>query len=129
VKLGYYDGLTFHRVVAGFVIQGGPNGDGSGGPSWKIVEPPPANLRYTKGVVAMAKGPTAPSGASASQFFIVSGSGVNLPPACALVGHVISGEQAVEAISHVPTEAAPGRGEASKPRAPMLIERATLFVR
>jgi peptidyl-prolyl cis-trans isomerase B (cyclophilin B) len=129
VKLGYYDGLTFHRVVAGFVIQGGdPNGDGSGGPSWEIVEPPPANLRYTKGVVAMAKGATAPSGASGSQFFIVTGSSVALPPAYALVGHVLSGEQAVEAISRVATEAAPAGGEASKPRAPMVIERATLSV-
>jgi peptidyl-prolyl cis-trans isomerase B (cyclophilin B) len=130
VKLGYYNGLTFHRVVAGFVIQGGdPNGDGTGGPSWEIVEPPPANLRYSKGVVAMAKGGTAPSGASASQFFIVTGSSVNLPPAYALVGHVVSGEQAVDAISHVPTEAGPEGGEASKPRAPMVIERATLSVR
>jgi peptidyl-prolyl cis-trans isomerase B (cyclophilin B) len=130
VKLGYYDGLTFHRVVAGFVIQGGdPNGDGSGGPSWQVVEPPPANLRYTKGVVAMAKAPTAPSGASGSQFFIVTGSRVSLPPVYALVGRVISGEGAVEAISHVPTEAGPGGGEASKPRAPMVIERATLNVR
>jgi peptidyl-prolyl cis-trans isomerase B (cyclophilin B) len=129
VKLGYYDGLTFHRVVAGFVIQGGdPNGDGSGGPSWEIVEPPPANLRYTKGVVAMAKGATAPSGASGSQFFIVTGSSINLPPAYALVGHVLSGEQAVEAISRVGTEASPAGGEASKPRAPMVIERATLRV-
>jgi hypothetical protein len=47
----------------------------------------------------------------------------------ALVGHVVSGERAVEAISHVPTEAAPEGGEASKPRAPMVIERATLSVR
>ena len=130
VKLGYYNGLTFHRVVAGFVIQGGdPNGDGSGGPSWEIVEPPPANLRYTKGVVAMAKGSTEPSGASGSQFFIVTGSNVSLPPVYALVGHVVSGEKAVEAISRVPTESAPGGGAASKPKAPMVIERATLSVR
>jgi peptidyl-prolyl cis-trans isomerase B (cyclophilin B) len=121
--------LTFHRVVPGFVIQGGdPNGNGTGGPSWEVVEPPPANLRYTKGVVAMAKGGTAPSGASGSQFFIVTGSTVNLPPAYALVGHVVSGEKAVEAISHVPTEAAPEGGEASKPRVPIVIEKATLSV-
>jgi len=129
VQTGYYNGLTFHRVVASFVIQGGdPNGDGTGGPSWQLVEAPPANLRYTKGVVAMAKGPTAPAGTSASQFFIVTGSSVNLPPVYALVGHVVSGEKAVEAISHVPTEAAPGGGPASKPRAPMVIDRATLSV-
>jgi peptidyl-prolyl cis-trans isomerase B (cyclophilin B) len=129
VQTGYYNKLTFHRVVAGFVIQGGdPNGDGTGGPSWELVEPPPANLRYTRGVVAMAKGSTAPAGASGSQFFIVTGPKVNLPPVYALVGHVVSGEKAVTAISHVPTEAAPG-GEASKPLVPIVIERATLSVR
>jgi peptidyl-prolyl cis-trans isomerase B (cyclophilin B) len=129
VQIGYYNGLTFHRVVPGFVIQGGdPNGNGTGGPGWGIVEPPPANLRYTKGVVAMAKGSTEPSGASGSQFFIVTGSTVNLPPAYALVGQVVSGEKAVEAISHVPTEAAPEGGAASKPRAPIVIEHATLSV-
>jgi peptidyl-prolyl cis-trans isomerase B (cyclophilin B) len=129
VQVGYYNGLTFHRVVAGFVIQGGdPKGNGSGGPSWEVVEAPPANLRYTKGVVAMAKTGTAPSGASGSQFFIVAGSSTNLPPVYALVGHVVSGENAVEAISHVPTEAPSEGGEASKPRIPIVIERATLSV-
>ena len=77
----------------------------------------------------MAKGGTTPAGTSSSQFFIVIGSTVNLPPVYALVGHGVSGERAVEAISHVPTEAAPEGGEASKPRAPMVIERATLSVR
>lgn len=129
VQIGYYNDLTFHRIVAGFVVQGGdPNGNGTGGPSWQVVEPPPANLRYTKGVVAMAKGPTAPSGASGSQFFIVVGPNVNLPPVYAFVGHVVSGEAAVEAIARVPTEAPPEGGEASKPRVPIVIERATLSV-
>ncbi len=129
VETGYYNDLTFHRVVAGFVIQGGdPNGNGSGGPSWQLVEPPPASLRYTQGVVAMAKGPTAPSGTSGSQFFIVAGANVNLPPVYALVGHVVSGQRAVEAISHVPTEAPPEGGASSKPRVPIVIERATLSV-
>jgi len=129
VQIGYYNGLTFHRVVAGFVIQGGdPNGNGSGGPSWGVVEPPPANLHYTKGVVAMAKSGSTPSGASGSQFFIVAGSSTNLPPVYALVGHVIRGDGAVEAISKVPTEAAAEGGEASKPRIPIVIERATLSV-
>jgi len=130
VRVGYYNGLTFHRVVAGFVIQGGdPNGNGTGGPSWKVIEPPPANLRYTKGVVAMAKSGTAPSGTSGSQFFIVAGSSTNLPPVYALVGRVVSGEHAVESISRVPTEAAAEGGEASKPRIPIVIEHATLSIR
>jgi cyclophilin family peptidyl-prolyl cis-trans isomerase len=129
VQIGYYNGLTFHRVVPGFVIQGGdPNGNGTGGPSWEVVEPPPANLHYAKGVVAMAKGAAAPSGASSSQFFIVTGSTVSLPPVYALVGHVVSGEKAAEAISRVPTEAAPEGGQASKPRVPIVIEKATLSV-
>ena len=129
VQIGYYNGLTFHRVVAGFVIQGGdPNGNGSGGPSWEVVEPPPSNLHYTKGVVAMAKSGAAPAGSSGSQFFIVTGASANLPPVYALVGRVTSGENAVEAISHVPTEASPEGGEASKPRIPIVIEHATLSV-
>jgi peptidyl-prolyl cis-trans isomerase B (cyclophilin B) len=129
VQVGYYNDLTFHRIVSGFVIQGGdPNGNGTGGPSWQIVEPPPKNLRYTKGTVAMAKSGNAPAGASGSQFFIVTGSSVNLPPVYALVGHVIGGEKAVEAIARVPTEAAEGGGEASRPRVPVVIERATLSV-
>jgi peptidyl-prolyl cis-trans isomerase B (cyclophilin B) len=124
VLTGFYNGLTFHRIVPRFVIQGGdPNGNGSGGPGWEVIEPPPANLHYAKGVVAMAKGPSAPTGASGSQFFIVTGSTVNLPPQYALVGHVIGGERAVEAIARVPTEAA-----TSKPLAPMVIEKATLSV-
>ena len=123
VEIGYYNGLTFHRVVPDFVIQGGdPRGNGTGGPSWTIVEPPPANLRYTQGVVAMAKSAEEPSGTSGSQFFIVTGSNVSLPHVYALVGRVVRGERAVEAISHVPTEG-------SKPRAPMVIERATLSAR
>ena len=79
----------------------------------------------------MAKSSWAPSGASGSQFFIVAGPSTNLPPAYALVGHVISGENAVEAISHVPTEASPPPeaspegGVSSKPSVPIVIEHAT----
>jgi peptidyl-prolyl cis-trans isomerase B (cyclophilin B) len=77
----------------------------------------------------MAKGGTAPPGTSSSQFFIVTGARVNLPPVYALAGHVIGSERAVEAISRVPTEAPPEGGEASKPTVPMVIEKATLSVR
>ncbi len=73
VRRGFYNDLTFHRVAANFVIQGGdPNGDGSGGPGYTVVEPPPASLHYTRGTVAMAKTATDPAGASGSQFFIVT---------------------------------------------------------
>jgi cyclophilin family peptidyl-prolyl cis-trans isomerase len=129
VQIGFYNGLTFHRIVPGFVIQGGdPTGNGLGGPGWEIVERPPANLHYTRGVVAMAKGSSAAPGTSGSQFFIVSGSTVNLPPVYALVGRVVSGERAVATISHVPRETA-GGGEGSKPSVPIVIEHATLSVR
>jgi cyclophilin family peptidyl-prolyl cis-trans isomerase len=129
VQTGYYNDLTFHRIVPGFVIQGGdPKGNGTGGPSWEIEERPPANLRYTKGVVAMAKSSSAPSGTSGSQFFIVTAANANLPPEYALVGRVVSGFEHVEAISRVPTETAAEGGQESKPRVPIVIERATLSV-
>lgn len=92
VKRGFYDDLTFHRVVAGFVIQGGdPDGNGSGGPGYTVVEQPPSNLQYTRGVVAMAKTNTDPSGTSGSQFFIVTGANVGLPAQYALLGQVVGG--------------------------------------
>src|SRR6201999_258009 len=74
VEEGFYDDLTFHRIVPEFVIQGGdPEGTGAGGPGYKVTEKPPANLAYTKGVGAMAKSETEPPGTSGSQFFVVTG--------------------------------------------------------
>ena len=73
---GFFDGTTFHRIVAGFVIQGGdPKGNGTGGPGYSVVEAPPKDLAYTRGVVAMAKTGTEPAGTSGSQFFVVTGRG------------------------------------------------------
>lgn len=128
VKRGFYNGLTFHRVVAGFVIQGGdPDGNGSGGPGYTVVEKPPADLQYTEGVVAMAKTTTDPSGASGSQFFIVAGSNAGLPPQYALLGRVVSGKQTVQKIDHVSTKDGPD-GENSTPSIPIVIHKATLSV-
>jgi cyclophilin family peptidyl-prolyl cis-trans isomerase len=125
VARGFYDDLTFHRIVRGFVIQGGdPNGNGTGGPGYQVVEPPPHGLEYTKGVVAMAKTEVEPSGASGSQFFIVTAANANLPPDYALVGRVVGGEDAVESISQVSREGPDA--EHSTPRIPVVIERATL---
>lgn len=91
-KGGFYDGLGFHRIAPGFVIQGGdPAGNGSGGPGYKIREQPPGNLVYSQGTVAMAKGGTDPAGTSGSQFFVVTGSNANLPPDYALLGKVTKG--------------------------------------
>jgi cyclophilin family peptidyl-prolyl cis-trans isomerase len=114
VKRGFFDGLKFHRVAAGFVIQGGdPKGDGSGGPGYTVVEPPPQNTQYVQGDVAMAKTQDQPSGASGSQFFVVTAANVTqsagLTPDYALVGKVVSGLDVVQAIGKLPTNP-PGDG-------------------
>jgi peptidyl-prolyl cis-trans isomerase B (cyclophilin B) len=103
---GFYDGLTFHRIVAGFVIQGGdPQGEGSGGPGYSVVEAPPRGLTYTKGVVAMAKTPTEEPGTSGSQFFVVTAEDAQLPPDYALLGKVSTGQDVVDRIGVLPTTA------------------------
>jgi cyclophilin family peptidyl-prolyl cis-trans isomerase len=96
---GFYNDTIFHRIVPGFVIQGGdPTGTGSGGPGYKTVDKPPADARYTKGVVAMAKTGAEPPGTSGSQFFVVTGADVGLPPDYAIVGKVTHGLDVVERI-------------------------------
>ena len=126
VEQGFYNQLTFHRVAANFVIQGGdPNGDGSGGPGYTVIERPPGNLRYTRGTVAMAKTGTDPAGASGSQFFIVTARDAPLPPQYALVGRVVGSMAGVEAISSLPTDP-PQDGT---PVRPVVISRAALSVR
>jgi peptidyl-prolyl cis-trans isomerase B (cyclophilin B) len=108
VKRGFFDGLTFHRVATGFVIQGGdPTGTGAGGPGYTVVEPPPKGTQYVAGDVAMAKTQTQPSGASGSQFFIVTAANATqsagLTPDYALVGKVVSGMNVVQRIGALPT--------------------------
>jgi peptidyl-prolyl cis-trans isomerase B (cyclophilin B) len=103
---GFYDGLTFHRIVAGFVIQGGdPQGTGMGGPGYSVVEAPPKSLAYTKGVVAMAKTQNEKPGTSGSQFFVVTAEDAQLPADYALLGKVTKGLDVVDKISAVPTTA------------------------
>lgn len=112
---GFYDGTQFHRVARGFVIQGGdPKGDGTGGPGYRVVERPPADASYTRGVVAMAKAGNEPPGASGSQFFVVTGEDAGLPPEYALLGRVTSGQAVVDRIGALPTEP-PGDGRPSPP--------------
>jgi peptidyl-prolyl cis-trans isomerase B (cyclophilin B) len=104
---GFFDGTTFHRVVDGFVIQGGdPKGDGTGGPGYSVVEAPPKNLAYSKGVVAMAKTGNEPAGTSGSQFFVVTAEDAQLPPDYALLGKVTSGQDVVDKIGVVETDPA-----------------------
>jgi peptidyl-prolyl cis-trans isomerase B (cyclophilin B) len=99
VRKRFFDGTRFHRIVPGFVIQGGdPSGKGTGGPGYSVVDTPPATARYTKGVVAMAKTGAEPAGTSGSQFFVVTSQGGVLPPDYALLGKVTRGLAVVERI-------------------------------
>jgi peptidyl-prolyl cis-trans isomerase B (cyclophilin B) len=104
---GFYDGTTFHRIAAGFVIQGGdPEGTGMGGPGYSIVEAPPTDIVYSNGVVAMAKTAAEAPGTSGSQFFVVTAEDAQLPADYALLGEVTSGMETVEKIAAVETDAA-----------------------
>lgn len=102
---GFYDGLPFHRVQKGFVIQGGdPKGDGTGGPGYTLPDEPPAD-GYRKGTVAMAR---SAEGTSGSQFFVVTSSdgavGLGGPPyQYSLLGQVTSGIKAVDRINRLGT--------------------------
>lgn len=117
---GLYDDLTFHRIVPEFVIQGGdPLGTGTGGPGYKVTEKPPANLSYTKGVVAMAKSSAEPPGTSGSQFFVVTGADAGLPAEYALVGKVSEGMDVVQRIGKLGTSS-------EKPKQTVLIEKMTI---
>lgn len=119
VTAGFYDGLDFHRVVPGFVIQGGdPTGQGSGGPGYSVEETPPSNAAYTRGVVAMAKTGDEPAGTSGSQFYVVTGEDSGLPPDYAIVGKVTKGLDAVDRISAL------GVGD-GPPSQPVVITKAT----
>jgi cyclophilin family peptidyl-prolyl cis-trans isomerase len=117
---GFYDELTFHRIVPGFVIQGGdPEGSGTGGPGYSVDEAPPANLAYTKGTVAMAKTSAEPPGRSGSQFYVVTGADAGLPPEYALVGKVSEGLDVVERIGKLGTAS-------EQPKQPIVIETVTI---
>ena len=120
VEDGFFDGLTFHRVVPGFVIQGGdPTGTGTGGPGYSTRDVPPRDARYVKGVVAMAKAGNEPPGTAGSQFYVVSGADAGLPPDYALLGEVTRGIETVELID--------GQGVGDgPPRIPIVIGKATL---
>jgi peptidyl-prolyl cis-trans isomerase B (cyclophilin B) len=113
---GLYENTQFQRVVPEFVIQGGdPEETGAGGPGYSVEEKPPANLSYTKGIVAMAKSATDPPGTSGSQFFVVTGADAGLPAEYALLGKVSSGMDVVETIGKLGTPE-------EKPKQVVLIE-------
>ena len=114
----YYDGVTFHRIIPGFMLQGGdPEGSGRGGPGYRFADELPRPGRYEIGSLAMANaGPNT----NGSQFFIVSGpSGVGLPPQYSLFGKVVSGLDVISAIEAV------GSGS-GKPKEKVTIESVTI---
>ena len=108
VNDGFYDGLTFHRVIPGFMIQGGcPDGTGMGGPGWHIkgefakngVDNP---IKHTRGVISMARAMDPDS--AGSQFFIMHEDAPHLDGSYAAFGRVVAGMEAVDRIAQTPTD-------------------------
>jgi len=117
----YYDGVIFHRIIPGFMCQGGdPTGTGRGGPGYKFEDELPQPREYAIGSLAMANaGPNT----NGSQFFIVSGpSGVGLPPQYSLFGQVVKGLDVVDTMQNVPT------GGGDKPKTDVVIESVAIAV-
>ena len=108
VHSGFYDGLTFHRVIPGFMIQGGcPNGNGTGGPGWNIKGEFAGNgvqnpIRHTRGVISMARAMDPNS--AGSQFFIMHKDAPHLDGQYAAFGHVVAGMDVVDRIAAVATD-------------------------
>jgi peptidyl-prolyl cis-trans isomerase B (cyclophilin B) len=99
-KSGYFDDTIFHRVVPGFVIQGGdPTQSGSGGPGYSTLDVPPSDAAYAKGTVAMAKSPAEAPGTAGSQFFVVTADDAGLTPDYAIVGEVTDGVDTIDRIA------------------------------
>ncbi len=123
-KDGYYDNTPFHRIIAGFVIQGGdPTGTGAGGPGYRFNDEPVVK-DYTKGTLAMANaGPNT----NGSQFFVVLDNLTGrLPKNYTIFGNVIEGIEAVDAIAAVPVGASRS-GERSAPSQPVTLESVTVI--
>jgi cyclophilin family peptidyl-prolyl cis-trans isomerase len=98
-KDGFFDGIVFHRIVPDFVIQAGQSGKTpDGGPGYTTVDTPAADTTYPNGLVAMAKTETDPPGTGGSQFFVVTGPDVMLPPDYAPIGKVVKGMAVVDKI-------------------------------
>lgn len=120
VKDGFYNGLTFHRVIPGFMIQGGcPKGNGTGGPGWTIKGEFASNgfkndLKHERGVISMAR--TSAPNSAGSQFFIMHQDAPHLDGQYAAFGKVVEGMDAVDRIAAVRT------GWADKPVEPVVMK-------
>ncbi|MDQ3647672.1 MAG: peptidylprolyl isomerase [Actinomycetota bacterium] len=123
-RKGFLDDTVFHRIVPGFVIQGGdPTASGTGGPGYSTRDVPPRGARYTKGVVAMAKTAQEPAGTAGSQFYVVTGADAGLPPEYAVLGKVTAGIDVVERIGEL---GEPDSGESGTPSQAVVVEHATV---
>jgi peptidylprolyl isomerase len=120
-RQGFYDGVKFHRVIKGFMIQGGdPTGTGMGGPGYKFADELPTSLNYNKGTLAMANaGPNT----NGSQFFICLAN-VSLPKSYSIFGQVTSGQDVVDKIGNVAVKAS--NGEMSSPTVDVHINTITI---
>lgn len=121
VRREFFDGTVFHRIIPGFVIQGGdPTASGMGGPGYSTRDIPPSNTRYTPGVVAMAKTGPEPPGTAGSQFYVVTGpQAQQLPPEYAVLGKVVEGLDVTKRVGAL--------GDAAgTPLQSVVIEKATL---
>jgi peptidyl-prolyl cis-trans isomerase B (cyclophilin B) len=117
----FFDDTIFHRIVPGFVIQGGdPTQSGSGGPGYQTVDAPATGAQYVKGVVAMAKTGSEPPGTSGSQFFVVTGANVGLPADYAIVGKVTDGMPVVMRIGKL------GDPATEQPTRPVVVSSVTV---
>lgn len=121
VNEGFYDGLTFHRVIPGFMIQGGcPEGTGMGGPGYAIKGEFAANgvdnpIRHTRGVISMARSQMPDS--AGSQFFIMHADAPHLDGQYAAFGRVVEGMDVVDEIAAVTTD------YRDKPKTPVVMKR------
>ena len=121
VKKGFYDGLTFHRIIPGFMIQGGcPEGTGMGGPGYTIEGEFSANgikndLKHTRGVISMARAMDPNS--AGSQFFIMHDDAPHLDGQYAAFGKVVCGMDVVDRIASTPTS------WGDKPVVPVVMKR------
>jgi len=124
VKSGFYDGLTFHRVIPGFMIQGGdPLGNGTGGPGWSIKGEFSANgfkndLKHTPGVLSMARSMNPNS--AGSQFFIMVEAAPHLDGQYAAFGKLVEGLDVARMIVKVPTD------WNDKPKTPQVMKTVTI---
>jgi len=117
----YYDGVIFHRIINGFMCQGGdPTGTGRGGPGYRFEDELPKAGQYEIGSVAMANaGPNT----NGSQFFIVSGrSGVGLPPQYSLFGKLVKGFEVLDEMQRVSTD------RSDRPHEDVVINSVTITV-